>query len=137
MSPSSVRELDAEQCQKLLRSLDVGRVAFSLGGVIEIFPVNYVVDGTDIAFRTTGGTKLVPATQYDNVTFEVDDLDESSRHGSSVVVKGYAEAISDAAHLARLDASGLEPWADDTQRPIWVVVHARETTGRAVGHADA
>ena len=124
--------LDAEECMERLRSRNVGRLAFFQDGEIEVFPVNYVVDSGLVAFRTTGGSKLRPATQYATVTFEVDGPHEDLAAGWSVVVKGSADAVSDQAMIDRLDATGLQPWARDVERPIWVVIHPRHITGRAI-----
>ena len=51
-------ELDAAECWRLFRSAEVGRLAVSIANYPDIFPVNYVVDGETIVFRTGAGTKL-------------------------------------------------------------------------------
>ena len=47
----TVAALTEADCLALLRSRDVGRIAFELEGMIEIFPVNYGVEGEIIIFR--------------------------------------------------------------------------------------
>lgn len=133
-SPSHIplQTLDEQACLDRLRSQAVGRIAFFQDGDVEVLPVNYTLDDTDIAFLTTGGSKLRPGTRYSNVTFEVDSLEPGSSAGWSVVVKGWADAVSDQKTLDRLDATGLRPWAQDVDRPIWVLIHARVITGRAI-----
>jgi hypothetical protein len=74
----------------------------------------------------SGGTTLNAAV----VAFEVDSYTASRREGWSVVVKGRAELVTDDATLARLWASGLQPWAAATARPDWIVIRADEISGR-------
>ena len=57
--------LDTEQCRTLLGSHNVGRMAVSVDALPVILPVNYAVDGDDIVFRTTPGTKLSAALSQD------------------------------------------------------------------------
>ena len=64
------------------------------------------------------------------VAFEVDSYTASRREGWSVVIKGRAELVTDDATLARLWASGLQPWAAATARPDWIVIRADEISGR-------
>ncbi|TME57497.1 MAG: pyridoxamine 5'-phosphate oxidase family protein [Chloroflexi bacterium] len=46
-----IEVLDEQQCQLLLRSRNIGRIAFSIEGVPEIFPVNYAADRSTVVFR--------------------------------------------------------------------------------------
>ena len=64
-----------------------------------IFPVNYVLEGRTVAFRTDPGTKLTWA-KLGHVAFEIDSTDPSHREGWSVLVQGIGTEITDA-----LDAS--------------------------------
>jgi len=56
MSDQLLEVLDERQCQVLLSPRGIGRIAFSVDGVPEIFPVNYAADGSTIVFRTAEGT---------------------------------------------------------------------------------
>ncbi len=134
--PVRLDELSQAECEERLRTQTVGRIAFFQDDEVEVLPVNYVLDEAGIAFRTTGGSKLRPGTQYSTVTFEVDELQDDLSLGWSVVVKGWADAVSDQATVDRLDATGLRPWAHDVERPIWVIVHPKHTTGRAIRPAS-
>ena len=71
----------------------MGRIAFDFEGKVEIFPVNYGMDGGIIVFRTSVGTKLHAATNT-AVTFEVDSWDAETGVGWSVVAKGRAEEVT-------------------------------------------
>jgi nitroimidazol reductase NimA-like FMN-containing flavoprotein (pyridoxamine 5'-phosphate oxidase superfamily) len=128
--------LTFEECLELIASRGVGRVAFLADGDIEVLPVNYTIEGARVAFRTAGGSKLEAAVERAVVAFEVDAFDPDSRTGWSVVIKGRAEVVSDAALVARLERSGLKPYATAAPKPEWVVVHPVSITGRRVPSKD-
>lgn len=86
-------EIDVDECWRLLATQPVGRVAVIVGRYPLVFPVNYVLDGRHIVFRTGIGTKLW-AIDRSNVTFEVDELDLVGRTGWSVMVRGAAHEMS-------------------------------------------
>jgi uncharacterized protein len=124
--------LPFELCRHLVAREPVGRVAFIMAGETVIFPVNHVVDGLAVAFRTTGGSKLTAAHEAALVTFEVDGYDETTRDGWSVVVSGRAEAVTDPATLQRLEDTGLHGWTSSTEPSQWVLIHPNSMTGRAI-----
>jgi nitroimidazol reductase NimA-like FMN-containing flavoprotein (pyridoxamine 5'-phosphate oxidase superfamily) len=89
---SDVEILSDRECWKLLRESVVGRLAVTVDGSPDIFPVNPIVDHGTIVFRTSAGTKL-GATKGKNVAFEVDGYDSDTARAWSVVVKGRAVEI--------------------------------------------
>jgi nitroimidazol reductase NimA-like FMN-containing flavoprotein (pyridoxamine 5'-phosphate oxidase superfamily) len=96
----SVQVLTEDQCLALLSSHDVGRIAFGFEGRIEIFPVNYGIEGVVILIRTSPGTKLEGAPKS-AVAFEVDGWDAESGTGWSVVARGFAgEVTTDSGRVA-------------------------------------
>jgi nitroimidazol reductase NimA-like FMN-containing flavoprotein (pyridoxamine 5'-phosphate oxidase superfamily) len=127
--------LPTSTCLWLLAGEQVGRVAFRSDGEILVLPVNYVLDGEAIAFRTATGSKLAAALQEDAVGFEVDGHDAVARTGWSVLINGRAVAVRDPDGLARLEASGLRPWADRIPHPHWVRILPESMTGRVVAHS--
>jgi hypothetical protein len=85
--------------------VDLGRLAVSVAGKPEIFPVNFVVDHGTVVFRTAEGTKLAAATASPDVAFEADGHDRDAGEAWSVVVKGRAAELT---HLEELlDADDL------------------------------
>lgn len=130
MTERAMEILDEQQCQLLLTSKDIGRIAFEVDGEPEIFPVNFVADRSTIVFRTAEGTKLQQAVML-RVAFEVDDWDPAKGVGWSVVIKGVAQEI----------ATGIDPFAKALRsRPVvplapgareyWMAVYPSEITGR-------
>lgn len=120
-------EIVAEHsCWEMLATQSVGRVAFSAGGQIEIFPVNYsVVDG-GIVFRSNSGRKM--ASIGSQVAFEVDFLDAATRCGWSVVVRGTARDVTQ--QEGDVGQAGGPPWAGEKDFVVRLV-HC-SVTGRRV-----
>jgi nitroimidazol reductase NimA-like FMN-containing flavoprotein (pyridoxamine 5'-phosphate oxidase superfamily) len=129
---SGTAVLPFETCLRLLASEQVGRVAFSADGEIVVLPVNHVMDGHAVAFRSAVGSKLSAAVEESAVAFEVDGHDVATRAGWSVLVNGKAEVVTDRADTARLERTGLAPWADGVDRPYWVRIRPVSVTGRAI-----
>lgn len=123
--------LPFEVCLRLLASVPVGRVGFFADGEMVILPVNHVVDGQDLVFRTARGSKLSAAEGRNLVTFEADEYDEQTRSGWSVVVTGRAEVIYEDAEIQRLSQFGLHTWVTAVQRPFWIRIRASAVSGRA------
>jgi uncharacterized protein len=124
--------LSFAECLELVTEATVGRIAFFLGGEVEVLPVNYTLDGTAIAFRTAMGSKLGAAVQHATVTFEIDEYDEGEATGWSVLIKGQAEVVSDADTLERLERTGLAPYVTSVPHPEWVLIHPNTVTGRRI-----
>jgi nitroimidazol reductase NimA-like FMN-containing flavoprotein (pyridoxamine 5'-phosphate oxidase superfamily) len=126
--------LTPEQCLELLADQHVGRLAVVVGGRPEIFPINYVLDGDAIVFRTNSGTKLAGTTQAE-VAFEVDLTHYPTHSGWSVVVHGVAQEVTGADRedvQERLHALPLGVWAPG-EKPHVMRIAPHEITGRRVG----
>ena len=110
-----------------LDSAEVGRLATALGEQPDIFPVNYVVDGQSVVFRTAEGTKLAEIVLNKQVAFEADMWDEKG--GWSVVLRGKAERITDPDELERVEKLPLRPFVD-TVKTNFMRISAGKITGR-------
>jgi uncharacterized protein len=122
--------LPFEECLRLLASVPVGRVGFIADGELVILPVNHVIDGQDVAFRTAYGSKLSGAEGHDLATFEADHYDGQTRSGWSVVMTGRAEVVDAEADLQRLVQRGLHPWVTAVQHPFWIRIRPTSVSGR-------
>lgn len=120
--------LTDEQCWERLRSQELGRLVTHVGDVLDIFPVNFVVDGESLLFRTAPGSKLFELTVQDEVLFEVDDHTDTDAW--SVIVRGRAHAIDDSAEVERADGLGLRPWIP-TLKYTYVRIDPVSLSGRA------
>lgn len=129
---SGLEILDHDECMELLASVPIGRVAMIDSGEIAVLPVNHVVDGGRVCFRSAPGAKLDAGIMQHVVTFEADGYDPEARTGWSVVVKGRADLVTDPDDLERLRNSGVRPWSNPTFRTNWVTLHATSITGRRI-----
>ncbi len=112
MSLSRSEELPTRTCRELLASRELGRVAVCTEEGPRILPVNYVVDGASLVFRTSSYGLLGRLASGGRIAFEVDDIDSETRSGWSVVATGRAEPIEDADELTLLRAlRDPQPWA--------------------------
>ena len=127
-----LRVLTLDECVRYLRMSLVGRIAFLHEGEPVIFPVNFAVDGLDVVFRSTWGSKLEHAQHSGTVAFEVDGTDDEQRLGWSVLVTGVADVVYDEQESDRLDGLALRGWASTTEPTFWVRIRAEQVTGRAI-----
>lgn len=130
---TALERLDRDECLELLAREQVGRLAVVHGGAPEIFPVNYVLDGSSILFRTAPGTKLVAGSGR-TVCFEVDGFNTVTCSGWSVVVSGRLEEVTRYAPTTweRVEQLSVEPWAPG-KKPHCMLLVASRISGRRVG----
>lgn len=122
-----VTELTEDQCWEMLRSHELGRLAFRLVDDVHITPVNYAVDHTSLLIRTAEGDKLLSVAMGSKVAFEIDWHDEHSAR--SVVVRGTSRLLSE--HEAhRAENVPLHPWIDTLKYNVVEIV-PESVTGRA------
>ena len=127
MGFGDIEELDTEACWALLAATELGRIAVSAAGSVDIFPVNFAVDGTAIYFRTAPGTKLLELAINDHVAFEVDGFDDESAW--SVVVRGTAERLERQSEMDAAEELGLSAWIP-TLKYRWVRIRPSGISGR-------
>jgi uncharacterized protein len=125
------RELSKSECFELLAQERLGRVAVVDDRGPVVFPVNFVLDRHMVVFRTDVGTKLDAACRGSRVAFEIDGTDAAAHTGWSVVVRGEAVEVTDAAELARLRKLPLEPWAPGA-KTHYVRILPAVLTGRQI-----
>lgn len=128
-----ITELTAQESWQLLSSGELGRLALSVTGRVDIFPVNYVVHQRKVYFRTAEGTKLVELTINRDVAFEVDEIAEES--GWSVIVHGTARRLQKLDEVAAADELPLRSWLA-TPKFNYVEITPTEITGRRLVFSD-
>lgn len=124
--------LPFDECLRLAASVSVGRIGFLADGEVVVLPVNHVVDGQSLVFRTAHGSKLSVAGGQDLVAFEADDYDEPSRSGWSVLISGRADIVDEETEIRRVSRLGLHPWAAAVERPFWIRVRPTAVSGRQI-----
>lgn len=120
------RRLSEDECWDLLERSTLGRLAVSVDGEPDIFPINVVVDGARVLFRTAPGSKLADVAANPRVALEVDEYDDVS--AASVVLKGTAKRLELQSDIDAADALPLRPWLP-TLKYRWVRIAAVSITG--------
>lgn len=110
--------LDHDECLRLLASHSFGRIGLSADALPTILPVNYAIVGDRIIIRTGRGTHLGRSTRDEVVAFEVDEFDERTGTGWSVVIRGLAREVTDCGR-------DPDPAADRAPVDRWRGPHSR------------
>ena len=125
--PGHLRELDPAGCLELLAGRSVGRVAYcdDLGPVV--LPVNYRLDQGTILIQVAPHSILARHLRDASASFQVDEFDEYTQSGWSVLLRG------DATYVDRVDLPTDEErphaWAEG-QRTLYVRLTPHDITGR-------
>jgi nitroimidazol reductase NimA-like FMN-containing flavoprotein (pyridoxamine 5'-phosphate oxidase superfamily) len=117
--------LDRAECDRLLGTQHVGRLAIVINGQPLIFPVNYAMLDGAVVFRTARGTKLFGAVGHP-VAFEIDGTDPIYHSGWSVLVVGKAEECR-----PRAGSLPLRPWSE-APKDHFVRIRPQAVTGRRI-----
>lgn len=126
-----LERLSNTACWELLASTPVGRIGVLNDSAPEIYPVNHVVDGDTIVFRTDPGSKLRGLLRSPAVCYQVDGVDPEEHTGWSVLVKGRAVELTHPDELRRLAELPLRYWSVG-DKPHWIRVVPEEVTGRRI-----
>jgi nitroimidazol reductase NimA-like FMN-containing flavoprotein (pyridoxamine 5'-phosphate oxidase superfamily) len=129
--------LDRAECLRRLASVAVGRIGFLREGEVIVLPVNHVVHGEDVTFRTTWGSKLQTAADGEQVAFEVDSFHLDSETGWSVLVRGTTSIVEDPDVREELERQALASWLPPSANTFWVRVRADDISGREIVPAGA
>jgi uncharacterized protein len=81
-------------CLDLLRSVPLGRLVYTEGGLPAVRLVNFVLDDDTIVFSTGQGDKFRAAERGDVVAFEADDVDVERHLGWTVTAVGHLSVVS-------------------------------------------
>jgi nitroimidazol reductase NimA-like FMN-containing flavoprotein (pyridoxamine 5'-phosphate oxidase superfamily) len=124
--------LSNPQCARLLESNSVGRVAWQAADGQQILPVTYVYRSDLVYFRTVPYGILSELVRPTDVAFEVDDIDQDTRTGWSVVLSGQARAVAAPAEMSELLATDdLVPWAPGI-RTLVIQIKTSRIRGREI-----
>jgi uncharacterized protein len=131
-----LRELDRDECLRLLTATKFGRLAVSppdwrTPPVIR--PLNYVFDASSqsVVFRSARGSKFTALLLSGQAAFEIDGIEPDAESGWSVIVQGHVEEVTGSPEIARLETLGLRPWAPG-DKPHWFRVRATVISGRRI-----
>ena len=127
------RDLEPQECERLLRAGAVGRVALSTPDGPHILPVNYAIFEDTVVIRTSPYSILGTYGRNAILAFEVDHMDDDRHVGWSVVARGRGWAETEPEEIARIrEAWQPRPWASGT-RNVYLRIRWESLTGRALG----
>lgn len=98
---SPIIRLSEGEAWELLRGSAVGRLATVIDRQPDIFPVNFLVEGSAVYFRTAEGSKLLQVTVNARVAFQADGWTRDE--GWSVVAKGAATEVDGSDERDRIE----------------------------------
>lgn len=126
-----LEHLTIDECNALIAPGGVGRFVFVDQRGPAALPVNFRVLDGDIVFRTESEATSLADGLQEEVSFEVDRLDEALTEGWSALFTGDAHVIVDPAELERARALGVAPWAGG-ERKAYVRLSPRKVSGRRI-----
>ena len=110
-------ELDRRECLRLLAGQAIGRVVFTDSAMPAAQPVNYLLSGEEVLFRTANGSKLAAAVRRAMFGFQTDQIDTDSATGWSVLGVGQSYEVTDPTRLELLKRTLPTPWAPGAGGP--------------------
>jgi uncharacterized protein len=124
----SLVELSRQECFELLAERVVGRVAYGDHDGPVVLPVNYVLDKETVLFRTSPSSPMAAHVRNGNVAFQVDEVNEDTASGWSVLLRGTATFENPTSTVAT-DPPRPGPWAEGS-RNLVVRISPHLVTGR-------
>ncbi|MFF4603192.1 pyridoxamine 5'-phosphate oxidase family protein [Streptomyces sp. NPDC001339] len=106
------RELDRQECLRLLSLVPIGRIVYTDDALPAVLPVDFFLDRDhSVVVRTSAGSRMAHAVDGAVVAFQADRFDDAAHTGWSVIVTGRATLVTDARDKEQLHAAGLRAWA--------------------------
>ncbi|MFJ9775781.1 helix-turn-helix domain-containing protein [Kitasatospora sp. NPDC101157] len=124
-------KLTPQECWERLGTHGIGRIALPVHPGPGVFPVNYLVDGQTVVYRTNPAGVAAPEAGSE-VSFQADHIDEHRRDGWSVLLVGTAEHVTNSTTIQQLtQRPGAETWAGGV-RDLWIRVVPAQVSGRRI-----
>ena|SRR5215471_4942609 len=123
--------LDRTQCLRLLTTVPVGRLIFTMDGLPAVKMMNFVLADGLIVLRSAPGTAADRKAPGSVVALEADMVDTATSSGWSVTVIGQAGLVTDADVIASYTALPLARWAPD-ERDHFVTISTDVVRGQRI-----
>ena len=137
MAHPVLETLDEAECMRLIASGGIGRLAYAGRYDLTVLPVNFMVQDGSILFRTASDSATeedlrtgIANAEY-RVAFEIDDFDDKTHEGWSVLVQGPAHHVDSEAERAQAQRAGVEAWAGG-HRDAYIRITPARITGRRI-----
>ena len=126
---STFEEIPRDECFQLLAGQAIGRVAVAdFGAAPLVVPVNFVLTGESVVFRTDYGSKFRLAVLGEQpVSFETDAVESGRPGGWSVLLQGRATELDE----PEVEQLRLQPWAPGA-KSHWVRIVPDVVSGRRI-----
>jgi uncharacterized protein len=124
-------ELDRAECMELLAAKTVGRIAYATQSGARILPVNYILVGDSVIFRTVPAGEIFHHALDSTCAFEIDETDEFFQQGWSVVAVGRLQLATEEDFAQMRYGKLPEPWAGG-ERWMFVRLPCEQVSGRRV-----
>jgi uncharacterized protein len=128
----TLEHLPRDECIRLMASVPIGRIVYTLQALPAVELVNFALHGGDIVIRTDVDGKLAAATRGTVVAFEADNVDAAGQAGWSVTIVGQAWAVADREEIRDLEQIALTPWAPE-ERDHYIRISPAIVHGRRLG----
>jgi len=121
-----------QQCLEFIASDHLGRIAWQAADLPQILPITYAMHRGSTYFRSLPDGLLAQLAQPVGLALEVDELEQQTRSGRSIVLHGYSSAAREPDELADLWASdSLVPWASGNHT-LLIRIRPDRIAGRVV-----
>ncbi|MFJ3670938.1 pyridoxamine 5'-phosphate oxidase family protein [Streptomyces sp. NPDC090106] len=129
-SNDGFRELDRDECLRLLAGAPIGRIVYTRQALPAVLPVNFGLDPDGaVLLRTAADSGLTHAVDGAVVAFEADAVDTATQSGWSVIVTGHAAVVTDPDEHDRLSRTGPRSWVPAPSE-VFVRIEPELVTGR-------
>lgn len=123
--------LPEREAMDLLRTHQVGRVAWETAAGPVILPVAYAWSDGLIAFRTAGSGPLAQLATPTDVAFQIDEFEVETATGWSVLLRATTARVTAPEETAAWQRLLPEPWAPG-ERDLIIRLTPRSISGRVV-----
>lgn len=138
---SQLEALSTDECLAYLQRGGIGRVAFAVGGLAIVLPVDFqVLGGREIVFLTDSGSKLRAVETGSIMTFQIDHFEPDTSRGPgrsgpsgwSVLATGPAHSSAAPELVRQVNQLGVRPTMLSGALHV-VSIEVRFVTGRRFG----
>lgn len=124
---SHLKDVPRRECFELMQGRQVGRIAFVDPEGPVILPINFAIHEDQVLIATSPTGRLAHHAVGQSVGFEVDEIDEFTEIGWSVLVRGNASVVS--GDELPEEANRPNSWVDGN-RTLFIRISPTQVTGR-------
>lgn len=127
-----IKQLSVEETLEFLATKDFGRLAITLDGKPDIFPINFAVHANSVDdvvayIRTSPGNKLFATAAGSYLAVETDHIEGNT--ATSAVIYGTGRRVEHPNELRLVDSLDLEAWVA-IRKPEVIAIDIDHISGR-------